>query len=101
MSDRATTFRHLDAAQLLKHALGMDTQLRSKFTLLYLYFDWPCVEADLHRSEIQHLSHLVGSELTFRALTYQEVYGRLKAPSEPGNTEYLGYLRHRSFQDDI
>jgi restriction endonuclease-like protein len=97
MSEGATTYRHLDAAQLLKHALGLATQVGSKFTLLYVYFDWPCVEADLHRSEIQQFSSLVGSELRFRPLTYQEVYGRLKALSDPADSGYIGYLRDRYF----
>jgi hypothetical protein len=97
MSDGATTYRHLDGAQLLKDALGLATQVGRKFSLLYLYFDWPCVEADLHRSEIQHFSSLVGSELRFHALTYQEVYGRLKTASDPADSEYLGYLRDRYF----
>jgi hypothetical protein len=99
MSDGVKLYRYLDAAQLLKHALGLATQLAGKFALLYVHLDWPCPEADLHRSEIQDFSSLVGSELRFRALTYQEVYKRLSTRADPVDEEYLAYLGGRYFTE--
>ena len=33
-------FEYLDPRQLLKHALGLATKLRDRFSLYYLYYDW-------------------------------------------------------------
>ena len=46
------TFRHLDAAQLLKHALGLQANHPGSFTLVYLYADEVAPEARQHRHEV-------------------------------------------------
>ena len=90
-------FKHLDAAQLLKHALGLSRRLGPKnFSLYYLYYDWPGEESDAHKEEIKHFADRVGEELRFKALTYQKVYKRLRA-SEQAEPEYLDYLGNRYF----
>jgi restriction endonuclease-like protein len=48
LNDGAQTFARLDAAQLLKHILGL-THQNVAFTLLYLWYDWPSEEAASHR----------------------------------------------------
>jgi len=63
-------FRHLDAPQLMKHALGLATHCGSKFRLLYVYFDAPGPEGDLHRKEIEIFTDRLMSELGFRAFSY-------------------------------
>ena len=45
-------FEYLDPRQLLKHALGLATKLRDKFSLYYLYYDWSGDEIEMHRREI-------------------------------------------------
>ena len=92
-------FRHFDAAQLLKHALGLATQAGDKFALLYVFYDWPCAEAEVHRAEVQDFASLVGSEVRFRALTYQELYRRLNAQAGAADGEYLAYLGRRYFPE--
>ena len=89
-------FEFLDPGQLLKHALGLATQFGSRFSLYYLYYDCPGDRAEKHRKEITRFSDRVGDEIRFKALTYQEVYNRLRV-SEQVEPEYLNYLRARYF----
>ncbi len=96
-------FQFLGAEQLLKHSLGLATQLgKGNFSLYYLYYDWSG-ESDearkrsrAHKDEIDLFSDRVGDELCFKALTYQEVYKRLRE-SEQAEPEYLEYLVERYF----
>ena len=70
-------FEYLDPRQLLKHSLGLVTQLGSRFNLFYLYYDWPGKKAEAHRREIGVFNELVGEEIRFNALTYQKVFAGL------------------------
>jgi len=94
MNSGATRFRYLDAAQLLKHALGMATQLGDRFSLFYTYLDWPGKESSLHIEEVSQFANFVGAELGFKAITYQQLL--LSMQEEQGmDSEYLDYLRER------
>ena len=95
---RTERFRHLHAAQLLKHALGLAVAAPTGFSLCYLYYDWPCRESAAHREEIERLAARIAGELEFSALTYQELYRRLHA-SRVAEPAYLEYLRSRYFGD--
>lgn len=87
-------FRHLDAPQLLKHALGLATHCGSSFRLFYIYFDGAGVEGDTHRQEISMFSERLNADLSFKAFSYQELIGKLEMSSGvPQN--YLAYLRAR------
>ena len=81
-------FECLDPRQLLKHALGLATQLGNRFSLYYLYYDWPGDRLEAHRREIDLFDEWVGDEIRFKALTYQEVFEKLR-DSGQANTEYL------------
>lgn len=94
-----TWFRWLDVPQLLKHALGLSMQLGDRFSLSYLYYDWRCPWQNEHREEISRFSNLVGSELRFSAMTYQEVFKRLKTMLGYEDAEYLNYLEARYFSN--
>jgi hypothetical protein len=94
-----TVFRHLDVAQLLKHALGLATQLGSAFSLNYLYYDRPSAEADSHKQEIEQFAAKVDNALRFSAVSYQELYPRLKQVAGDGHADYLGYLERRYFPE--
>ena len=89
-------FKYLDAAQLLKHALGLATRLGNNFSLYYIYYDWKGGESDVHGQEIEVFGALVGEELNFRALTYQELFQSFKV-TEGIDPVYLNYLEVRYF----
>ena len=94
MNSGATRFRYLDAAQLLKHALGMATQLDDRFSLFYMYLDWPGKESSLHIEGVSQFADFIGPELGFKAITYQRLL--LSMHKEQGtDSEYLDYLRER------
>lgn len=86
-------YTYLDAAQLLKHALGLATHLPTGFTLLYVYFDQPGPESAQHRAEAADFAACVDAALHFRALTYQDVIDRLEQGGAAA--DYLAYLRAR------
>ena len=89
-------FEYLDPRQLLKHALGLATQLGGGFSLCYLYYDWPGKSPEAHRREIDLFNVLVGGEIGFKALTYQHVFARLMDSGQAG-AEYVDYLGTRYF----
>jgi hypothetical protein len=93
----AQTFRYLDAAQLLKHALGLATQRTGRFALIYLYYDLPCEASRIHRAELGRFAEQAGAELAFTSMTYQDLHAAL---SSSGDVEprYLDYLGSRYFQ---
>ena len=90
-------FEYLDPRQLLKHALGLATQKGKKFSLYYLYYDWAGKQAEAHRLEVDLFDKRVGHEIRFRALTYQNVFDRLR-DSRQASPDYLDYLESRYFQ---
>ena len=67
-------FEYLNAAQLLKHVLGLAQPSVGQFTLFYLWYAFPSEEARQHGEEIKAFTDEIGSELDFRALTYQELF---------------------------
>lgn len=89
-----TLFRYLDAPQLLKHALGLVTQLGRQFSLWYIYMDWLGKDAEAHSQEIDLFAEIVGEELNFRVLTYQEILAALRRDSRV-DRDYLDYLEKR------
>jgi Restriction Endonuclease associating with ARP len=93
-------YRHLDALQLLKHALGLSKSAGQPFSLLYLYYEvgGQSATADRHRAEISRFAAAVDESLEFRALTYQRLFQSLEGIGgiEPG---YLDYLRARYFRN--
>lgn len=94
MNSGITLFRHLDAPQLLKHALGLATQLGDQFSLYYIYLDWPGKESKVHGEEVNRFAKFVGDELGFKVVTYQRLL--LSLQNEPGvDSNYLNYLGER------
>ena len=89
-------FEYLDPRQLLKHALGLAAQLGNRFSLYYLYYDWPGDGMEAHRREIAFFDEYVGDEIRFKALTYQGVFEKLRDSGQAGS-EYLDYLETRYF----
>lgn len=81
MKDK-TRYKHLDAAQLIKHAFGLAHSFAGQpVTLLYLF--WEPVNADAfavfaaHRREIAEFSgRVAGPGPAFRAMSYPELWSR-------------------------
>ncbi len=94
MNSGATRFRYLDAAQLLKHALGMATQLGDQFSLYYMYLKLPGKESNIHIEEVSRFASCLGAELGFKAITYQQLLSSLQH-EQGADPEYLDYLRKR------
>ncbi|WP_029923443.1 PGN_0703 family putative restriction endonuclease [Nevskia soli] len=92
-----TRYRFFYATQLLKHALGMATQCRGGIGIYYLYYDWSGPAAREHRREIERFAGRVGAELGFQALSYQELFTRLRQSVPPVDAGYLAYLEARYF----
>jgi hypothetical protein len=110
-------FKHLHAAQLLKHALGLARQkhgsaaaagrgagaaprevaAQSTHELRYLYHEWPRAPAVVHRAELERFAAYVGAEIRFSASTYQDLYRALAADARVDRA-YLEYLRVRYFR---
>jgi hypothetical protein len=119
-------FKHLHAAQLLKHALGLARAAgesiaagdrvagdmagavaarevpgtvggHARHELRYLYYEWPSGPAVAHRAELERFAEWVGAEIRFSASTYQELYRALHADARVDGA-YLEYLRVRYFR---
>lgn len=82
-------YRHLDAAQLIKHYLGLSHSVPSKsITLLYLYWE-PCDWQDFepftqHRAEIREFSQAVaGDPVCFAAISYNDLWATWERIQEP------------------
>ena len=89
-----THFDHLDAPQLLKHALGLATQFGQRFSLAYVFLDWPGPESDIHRAEIVRFSSSIDESLQFSAKTYNDLLDFLTDDGRT-DTEYLRYMGER------
>jgi hypothetical protein len=89
-------FRFLNVPQLLKHALGLAGKKKEGANeLWYIYFDWKCPERVTHAEELKRFADLVGEEIPFRALTYQDLFCRLQSTIQPEDAPYLEYLQDR------
>jgi hypothetical protein len=89
-------FAHCNAAQLLKHALGLARAAGARFELRYLYYDWHGRQAAAHRAEIERFGLRVGGEIRFTASTYQDLFRALRR--DPAvDADYLNYLGRRYF----
>ena len=96
MRSRAVSFKYLDAAQLLKHALGLAVCLGERFRLYYTYFDADCPAGDIHRKEIAQFANAVDETLGFRAISYQALYRKFEQ-NKLGSDAYRAYLFSRYF----
>lgn len=97
LQDGRSRYRFFYATQLLKHALGMATQCGGGIGIYYLYYDWSGPAAREHRREIERFAGRVGAELGFQALSYQELFARLRQCVPPVDADYLAYLEARYF----
>ena len=97
-------FKFLDAAQLVKHYLGMRNTLGSinaEQALLYVYWEPANAEEHeefyRHRDEVQYLSEAVsGGQIRFFARSYQQLWDEWKDTSSwAGMKAHLSNLEQR------
>ena len=89
-------FFHLDAAQLIRHILGLKKQFGTTgFRLLYLYYADSGSEGKRHKEEIEEFTRIAQSDnINFHSLTYQElIEGFASIRSE--HSRYVDYLTER------
>lgn len=86
-------FSPLEAPQLVKHILGLARRYGPKgFHLVYLWYDFASETAARHRAETDRFTSLIASDVSFRALTHQELLAGLAQLREP----VPGYIRYLS-----
>ena len=96
-SDTEKGFERLDAAQLLKHAMGLTNRYgASGFLLTYVWYELDGQRAAQHKDEITTFREMIGDSFEFRAITYQELFFRMAETPEP-SPGYLSYLADRYF----
>lgn len=101
LRDRATIFMHLGAAQLLKHALGLERAFGHRgYRLLLLWYEVEGREAQALRDEIELLRDRVSGDVRFDARTYQELFAQLR-PYLERHGQYRAYLEQRYFPLDV
>ena len=117
-------FRYLDAAQLIKHTLGLkntycvqekkeeelnctpsnEKEIRTlkitskphEFYLIYLWYDVPGEDGFRHRKEIEQFAEIAEADgINFKHITYQEVIVALAKNAYEGNKAYCDYLTDR------
>jgi hypothetical protein len=92
------TFRHLHAAQLLKHILGLKHACcgTRRFRLVYIWHDAPFGSGYLHRKEIEAFGDVARADgILFQAITYQEVILYLAGHWREQHRQYVDYLTER------
>ncbi len=102
LADGKRTYRHLDAAQLIKHYLGVSRTFKGiPVTLLYLYWEpmnWDeYPEFRRHRDEIDEFAdRIAGSDVAFTSKSHFNLWEEWSRQSEPGwLREHLAHLRAR------
>lgn len=93
LAANAAIFELFGAAQLVKHILGLAREYGpSGFRLVYLWYDFASEAAKTHRGEVDRFSEMLDGEISFQAMTYQDLYLLLSRIDEP----VPGYLRFLS-----
>lgn len=90
-------FQYLDAAQLIKHILGLKKNCKKNgFHLLYLWYDVIGRDGAEHRKEIEQFAQIAEKDdIKFSHITYQEVIVKLSTDFYVGNEHYCNYLTER------
>jgi hypothetical protein len=88
--------RYVNAAQLLKQALGLAVNGLRTSTLLYLYYDRSGREGARHRAELNLVCARVAGEVDLRVSTYQSFFAALRV-SPDLDRHYVDYLARRYF----
>jgi hypothetical protein len=97
ISPQDARFRHLHAAQIIKHILGLSVNHGADgFRLLYCWYDVQGPEAVRHRGEIDDFRAVAATDgVRFQATTYQDVILRLARGERDEHRNYVDYLAER------
>jgi hypothetical protein len=99
LRDDRLRFETLDAAQLLKHMLGLGLS-GSPWCLMCLWYAPGGQTSNLHSEELAIFSRSLGVDSQrFRAMTYQDLFHRLALG--PEDADYAAYLEARYFADSV
>ena len=92
-------YSYLDAAQLIKHILGLKACVGTKgFKLLYLWYDVLGTEGAIHRAEVEDFTKIAKSDgIHFLSMTYQELINILDKRYRTEHSEYIKYLTERYY----
>ena len=92
-------FKLVDAAQLIKHMLGLLKNLshkKNKFRLVYLFYETFGADGNLHDEEIRMISEIFQKDgLNFQCRTYQEVIIDMFKNKNDEDNRYIRYLVER------
>jgi hypothetical protein len=98
IADGKVVFERLEAAQLIKHSLGLANKYGAgQFKLVYVWYRIPGAKADRHQEEIDQFEESIGNSIDLNVLTYQDLFVELQMHEEP-MTGYFDYLRDRYFR---
>lgn len=104
------SFKRLNAAQLIKHLLGLfndnksikkyknNTEYKNNIRLIYLYYDVPGNMGEEHRKEIKEFSDFIKKDnIKFTAISYQKLIFNLNnlLDRNEENEKYLDYINSR------
>jgi hypothetical protein len=94
-------FKYLDAAQLIKHTIGLKKEIndKNKFQLIYLYYSVKNgVESNNHEIEIKKFEKIIKKDnINFKALNWDKVIGNLDKLLAKNNDdeEFIKYIKTR------
>ena len=98
ISPHDTSRKHLHAAQLIKHTLGLIQFSGSKdrLRLVYLWFDPGGEDGRCHLREVEEFSKILQADgISFTHITYQKLVRTLQDTLPPRHDRYLAYLQER------
>lgn len=91
-------FDLLDVAQLLKHMLGLG-RTGSHWRLCCLWYRVDGSIGERHREELEQFLQKIGADAArFTSLTYQELFGRIKATIGREHDAWVSYMEKRYFE---
>ncbi|MEN3972307.1 hypothetical protein WJS89_06465 [Sphingomicrobium sp. XHP0235] len=100
MEEERSSYRHLDVAQLIKHALGLSYRQERDVTLVYVW--WEPANADefpvfaAHREEVrQFAARISGGALAFAAVSYPELWAQWAMSSDETLQKHSANLQRR------
>ena len=97
---RLCPYEYLDAAQLIKHLLGLssESQMSEKgyknYKLCYLYYCIDSKQMAKHSIELNDFQTHLDKCINFEAMSYQEFFQNLKQKAA-GHEDYLNYMKER------
>lgn len=100
IKEERSSYRHLDVAQLIKHALGLSYRQERDVTLVYVW--WEPANADeipvfaAHREEVMRFAETIGGgALAFAAISYSELWAEWASSPDETMRRHSANLQRR------